>query len=202
VVQCVTQLGVGFMFAPLHHGAMKHAIGPRREMGVRTIFNVLGPLTNPAGAPNQVLGVFSDALLVPLAEVLKRLGSRHVLVVHAADGMDEISIGTETHVAELKDGHISEYTITPEQFGMARADVAVLAVDSAQQSLAMIREVLDNRPGPATDIVVLNAGAAVYAAGLAPGLEAGVERARAVIADGKARGKLDALVELTNSFRA
>ncbi len=200
VAQCVEQLGVGFMFAPLHHSAMKHAIGPRREMGVRTIFNVLGPLTNPAGAPNQVLGVFSEQWLEPLAQVLKRLGSEHVLVVHSVDGMDEISIGAQTRVAELKDGEVTTYTITPEQFGMRRTDIRAIAVDGAAQSLATIRKVFDNGPGPARDIVALNAGAAIYVAGLADTLEAGVSKAQAVIASGAAARKMAALVELSQTF--
>ncbi len=200
VARCVDETGVGFMFAPKHHSAMKHAIGPRREMGVRTIFNVLGPLTNPAGAPYQVLGVFSERLLVPLAEVLKKLGSKHVLVVHAEDGMDEISIGAPTHVAELKDGKVSSYSITPEQFGLQRTDVAALKVTTAGESLAIIKNLLNNQPGPARDIVQLNAGAAIYAADLVPTLEDGVKRAAEVIADGSAAAKLDQLVKLSQSF--
>ncbi|MGD8743753.1 MAG: anthranilate phosphoribosyltransferase [Granulosicoccaceae bacterium] len=200
VEQCIEQIGVGFMFAPLHHSAMKHAIGPRREMGVRTIFNVLGPLTNPAGAPNQLLGVFSDELVEPLAEVLKALGSNHVLVVHSEDGMDEISIAAPTKVAELRNGAITTYTITPEQFGIERGDINALTVDSAQQSLAIVKRVLDNESGPARDIVVLNAGAAIYAADLVDSLEAGINKAQEVIASGAARDKLDALVSISNSF--
>jgi anthranilate phosphoribosyltransferase len=200
VARCIEQAGVGFMFAPKHHGAMKHAIGPRREMGVRTIFNILGPLTNPAGAPNQVLGVFSMALLEPLAQVLQRLGSRHVLVVHAEDGMDEVSIGAVTHIAELKDGTVRTYSIWPEQFGLQRADIKTLAVASPQESLNMMRAVLDNTPGPALDIVLLNAGAAITVAGLASSLDEGVKKARAVIETGAARAKLNALVSLSKSF--
>ncbi len=200
VAQCVKEVGLGFMFAPAHHGAMKHAIGPRREMGVRTIFNVLGPLTNPAGAPNQVLGVFSDELLEPLANVLQSLGSRHVLVVHSRDGLDEISIGDHTEVAELKDGTIRRYAISPEQFGMQRAAITELAVDGAEQSLAVIRSVLEDKPGSARDIVCLNAGAAIYAAGLADSLAEGITKANAAIASGEARSKLDQLVILTQSF--
>ena len=200
VAQCIREVGLGFMFAPLHHGAMRHAIGPRREMGVRTIFNVLGPLTNPAGAPNQVLGVFSDELLEPLANVLQSLGSRHVLVVHSRDGLDEISIGDHTEVAELKDGTVRRYAISPEQFGMQRTPITELAVEGAEQSLAVIRSVLEDTPGPARDIVCLNAGAAVYAAGLADSLAEGVKKADAAIASGEARNKLDQLVILTQSF--
>lgn len=201
VAQCIEQVGVGFMFAPRHHGAMKHAIGPRREMGVRTIFNVLGPLTNPAAAPNQVLGVFSDDWVEALAYVLQRLGSEHVLVVHAEDGLDEISIGAATHIAELKDGEVRDYFITPEEFGFSRASLDTLRVDSAEQSLERVRSVLANEPGPARDIVVMNAGAAIYAAGLAPDLGAGMKVAGDVIADGSAQAKMQALVDLSQSFR-
>lgn len=200
VAQCVQQVGVGFMFAPRHHGAMKHAIGPRKEMGVRTIFNILGPLTNPAGAPHQVLGVFAGQWLEPLAQVLHKLGSRHVLVVHADDGLDEISIGAGTQVAELKHGQISRYAIQPEQFGMTRADIRTLAVSTAQESLAIIRAVLDGQPGAARDIVQLNAGAAIYVAGLAPTLAEGMVRARQAIDSGAARHKLDALVALSRQL--
>jgi anthranilate phosphoribosyltransferase len=168
-------------------------------MRVRTVFNLLGPLTNPAGAPNQVLGVFSPHWVEPLAQVLKRLGSEHVLVVHADDGLDEISIAAPTRVAELKDGEVSVYTITPEDFGLQRADLRAIAVTDAAQSLEMIRAVLGNQPGPARDIVMLNGGAAIYAAGLAPTLTEGVARAGAVIENGKARQTLEALVEVSNS---
>lgn len=201
VAQCIEQVGVGFMFAPRHHGAMKHAIGPRREMGVRTIFNVLGPLTNPAAAPNQVLGVFSDDWVEALAYVLQRLGSEHVLVVHAEDGLDEISIGAATHIAELKDGEVRDYFVTPEEFGFSRASLDTLRVDSAEQSLERVRSVLANEPGPARDIVVMNAGAAIYAAGLAPDLGAGMKVAGDVMADGSAQAKMQALVDLSQSFR-
>lgn len=201
VAQCINEIGVGFMFAPRHHSAMKHAIGPRKEMGVRTIFNVLGPLTNPAGAPNQLLGVFSSELVEPLAQVLNKLGSNHVLVVNAEDGMDEISVGAPTHVAELKEGQVSTYTITPEQFGVERADIKQLVVNSAEESLAIINGVLENQPGPARDIVMLNAGAAIYAAGLADTLDAGIRKADTEIATGKAKEKLDALVKLSSSFK-
>ncbi|GAB4292894.1 MAG: anthranilate phosphoribosyltransferase [Thiohalomonadaceae bacterium] len=199
---CVRQAGVGFMFAPRHHSAMKHAIGPRREMGVRTIFNVLGPLTNPAGAPHQVLGVYSGEWLEPLAQVLGRLGSKHVLIVHAEDGMDEISISAPTQVAEWQHGTLKRYAITPEQFGMVRADVKRLAVELPEQSLGIMRDVLDDKEGPARDIVVLNAGAAIYAADLAATLEEGVQKAREVIASGAARERLNRLVQVSNRFKA
>lgn len=197
VKTCIDELGVGFLFAPMYHSAMKHAIGPRKEMAVRTVFNLLGPLTNPAGAPNQVLGVFSKEWLQPLAHVLKNLGSKHVLVVSAEDGLDEISIGAVTNICELHNGKINSYQITPEQFGMKRTDVAGLAVDSAQQSLSVIKQVFDNTAGPALDIVVLNAGAAIYAAGITDDLEQGVSKARESIANGGAKAKLSALVELS-----
>lgn len=199
VATCVNDIGVGFMFAPMHHSAMKHAIGPRREMAVRTIFNVLGPLTNPAGAPNQVLGVFSKDWVEPLARVLKQLGSEHVLVVHADDGLDEISIGAATHIAELKDGEVTSYMIQPEDFGMKRAKLSALRADDAEHSLHIIKSVLANEAGPARDIVCLNAGAAIYAAGLVESLAAGVDRAKEVIASGEAATKLDQLIQATNA---
>jgi anthranilate phosphoribosyltransferase len=199
VAQCIDQVGVGFMFAPRHHGAMRHAIGPRREMGVRTVFNLLGPLTNPAGAPNQVLGVFSRDWVEPLARVLGRLGSEHVLVVHADDGLDEISIGTSTQVAELMDGAIRTYSVVPEQFGFVRGDVAELAVDSVSESLAMMRSSLDDVPGPARDVALLNGAAAIYGAGVATSLAEGVERARVAVSSGAARARLEALVEFSRS---
>ena len=201
VAECVNEIGVGFMFAPLHHSAMKHAIGPRREMAVRTIFNVLGPLTNPAGAPNQVLGVFSKDLVELLAHVLQRLGSEHVLVVHADDGMDEISIASETTVAELKDGEITTYTIRPEDYGMQRAGLEQIRANDSAHSLEIIKSVFANQDGPAKDIVCLNAGAAIYAAGLASSLSAGIKKAQAVIADGLVAEKLDQLVTKTNSYK-
>jgi anthranilate phosphoribosyltransferase len=200
VAHCVREVGVGFMFAPAHHGAMKHAIGPRRELGVRTIFNILGPLTNPAGVPNMLLGVFSRELLEPLAEVLQRLGARHVLAVHSRDGLDEISINDRTDVAELKDGRINSYSIAPEDFGLARASLDAIRVGGPQQSLALLRGVLDNRPGAARDIVMLNAGAAIYAAGIADTLAAGIVRAGEMIAGGQARERLDALIRVSQGF--
>jgi len=196
---CIEEIGVGFMFAQKHHSAMRHAIGPRKEMAVRTIFNVLGPLTNPAGAPNQVIGVFGGDLVEPLAHVLKQLGSRHVMVVHAEDGMDEISISTKTSVAELKDGEISSYSISPGDFGIEVADSSALRVDGVEQSLAMIQSVLANNAGPALDIVVMNAGAAIYVSGVASSLEEGMQKARTAIAEGKASTVLTNLVAKTNS---
>jgi anthranilate phosphoribosyltransferase len=198
VAQCVNEIGVGFMFAPKHHAAMKHAIAPRREMGTRTVFNLLGPLTNPAGAPNQVIGVFAAQWVEPLANVLQRLGSQHVLVVHAEDGMDEISIGSPTHVAELHNGAVKSYTVTPEQFGMKRGDIKTLAVGTAAESLAVVEAVLANkRDGAARDIVALNAGAALYAAGIAADLAQAVSKAQSVIASGAAFDKLRSLAALS-----
>jgi anthranilate phosphoribosyltransferase len=200
VARCIEEVGLGFMFAPRHHSAMRHAIGPRREMGVRTLFNLLGPLTNPAGAPNQLLGVFSREWVEPLAQVLAKLGSHHVLVVHSEDGLDEISLGAPTHVAELKDAQVTTYTVTPEEFGLQRSPVDTLTVDSVGRSARVLRAVLDNEPGPAREVVTLNAGAAIYAADLAASLTEGVAMARVAIASGAARAKLDELVRLTNSF--
>ncbi len=200
VAQCVEEIGIGFMFAPMHHSAMKHAIGPRKELGVRTVFNVLGPLTNPAGAKRQVMGVFSHDWLETLANVLKNLGSEQVMIVHSEDGMDEISISAPTNIAELKDGEISTYKIEPEQFSMQRADISTLAVENVEDSLKMIHAVLDNQAGPSQDIVLLNAGAAIYTAGIEDTLSAGIKSARRVIENGSARSKLDELVKLTQSF--
>lgn len=199
VAACIDRVGVGFLFAPQHHSAMKHAIGPRREMRVRTLFNLLGPLTNPAAAPNQVLGVFSALWVEPLARVLKQLGSEHVLVVHAEDGLDEISIAGPTRIAELKDGEITVYSVSPADFGMQCADLAVLAVNDASDSLAMIRGVFAGEAGPARDIVALNAGAAIYAAGLADTLADGVRMAGETINSGKAQRTFEALVEVSNA---
>ncbi len=198
VAKCINEVGIGFMFAPQHHGAMKHAIGPRREMGVRTIFNVLGPLTNPAGAPSQVIGVFDDAWRRPLAAVLERLGSRHAMVVHADDGMDEISICAPTRVSELKDGRIEDYTIEPEDFGLRRyPDAGVIKAETVADSLALMNSVLAGESGAARDIVLLNAGAAIYVAGRSPSLGEGVDQAVAVIDCGAARERLKALVEFS-----
>jgi anthranilate phosphoribosyltransferase len=200
VADCIERIGVGFLFAPQHHGAMKHAVGPRRELGIRTLFNLLGPLSNPAGAPNQLLGVFAEACVEPLAHVLYKLGSEHVLVVHAEDGLDEISIGAPTRIAELRHGRVDVYTITPEQFGFERASLGTLKADDPGASLEIVRSVLDDQPGPARDIVTLNAGAAIYAANLEESLEQGIRRAAAVIEDGSARDKFGALIELSHSY--
>ena len=200
VAECVRKVGVGFMFAPGHHSAMKHAIGPRREMGVRTIFNILGPLTNPAGVPNQLLGVFSEELIEPLAQVLQKLGSRHVMVVHSRDGLDEISIADKTEVAELKDGRIRRFSIQPEDFDIRRSAIDDIKAIDAADSLNIIRSVLDNQPGPARDIVQLNAGAAIYTAGMADSLADGIRQADKAIVSGEARNRLDKLAVLSQSF--
>ncbi len=200
VATCIDKLNIGFMFAPMHHSAMKHAIGPRKELGVRTLFNLLGPLTNPAAAPNQVLGVFDQQWLQPMVTVLQKLGSRHVLAVHAEDGLDEISIAARTHVTELKDAHISSYTIDPGDFGLESADIKSLAVTGVEESLEVLNTVLNNEAGPARDIVCLNAGAALYASGVSEDLQAGVQLAKNTIASGAARTRLDELVALTQSL--
>ena len=194
VAQCVNEIGIGFLFAPKHHGAMKHTIKVRKDMGVRTLFNLLGPLSNPAAAPNQLIGVFAKEWVEPLAQVLKKLGSQHVLVVNAEDGLDEISIASATSIAELKDGIVSSYTITPEQFGFKRAPLNELAVNNAVDSLSIVKSVLDNQAGAARDIVQLNAGAAIYAANISDTLAAGIAKAAQVIASGAARAKFDALI--------
>ncbi|MCG8379231.1 MAG: anthranilate phosphoribosyltransferase [Proteobacteria bacterium] len=201
VSSCIKEVGIGFMFAPMHHSAMKHAIGPRRELGIRTIFNVLGPLTNPAGAPNQVIGVFSKDWLLPLAETLKQLGSQHVLVVHSDDGLDEISIAAKTYVAELNNEQIEQYEIQPEDFNFIKQDLSELAVNDVAESLAMMQSVLDNNESAARDIVCLNAGAAIYAAGIVESIEAGISNAKDTIASGAAKQKLEQLVEHSQSFK-
>jgi anthranilate phosphoribosyltransferase len=193
VAEAVKSIGVGFMFAPNHHSAMKHAAPVRRELGVRTLFNLLGPMTNPAGAPNQVMGVFSRELTRMLAEVLRELGSRHVLVVHASDGMDELSLAGESYVAELKDGEIREYTVTPEQFGLSRCASDVFSVAGVEESMARLHKALAGPACSERDIVALNAGAALYVSGVAASLSEGVEKATAAISSGAAMEKLDAL---------
>ncbi|MFV2057189.1 MAG: anthranilate phosphoribosyltransferase [Thiohalomonadales bacterium] len=200
VAQCIDKIGVGFMFAPLHHAAMKHAIGPRKEMAVRTIFNILGPLTNPAGAPNHVLGVFSPDLLEPMVRVLENLGAKHVMVVHANDGLDEITVNGETAVSELNDGRIRSYKISPQQFGIDANTLEDIKVEDSQQSLALINAVFDNSDGTAKDIVILNAGATCYVAGLTKDLHTGIQLADEVIASGKAKQKFADLISLTQSF--
>ncbi|MFT4246677.1 MAG: anthranilate phosphoribosyltransferase [Pseudomonas sp.] len=200
VAQAIAATGIGFMYAPLHHPAMKAVAPVRREMGVRTIFNILGPLTNPAGAPNILMGVFHPDLVGIQARVLQRLGAEHALVVWGRDGMDELSLGAGTLVGELRDGQVREYEVHPEDYGIAMSASRNLKVADAAQSRAMLLGVLDNAPGPALDIVALNAGAALYVAGVAGSIAEGIERARAAIADGSARARLDAYVAFTRAL--
>tara|TARA_B100000929_G_scaffold130433_1_gene103274 strand:- start:1209 stop:2234 length:1026 start_codon:yes stop_codon:yes gene_type:complete len=202
VASCIEDVGIGFMFAPMHHSAMKHAIGPRRELGVRTLFNILGPLTNPAAAPNQVIGVFSRKWLNPLAETLKQLGSNHVLVVHSEDGMDEISISTKTFITELKNGEIKNYEISPDNFGIKKHNIAELSVYNINESLAMMKSVLDNNDNAAKAIVSINAGAAIYAAGISDSIKDGIDKALDVIESGAAKKKLEMLIQHSQSFNA
>ena len=197
--QCVEEIGVGFMFAPAHHSAMKHAIGPRKELAVRTIFNVLGPLTNPAKAPNQVMGVYDKSLIEPIANVLKELGSRHVMVVHSADGLDELSIADKTYVAELKEGVVTTYTIHPEELGFVLGDLNDIKADDAKDSLNIINNAFSGKEGAARDIISLNAGAAIYVCGLTDSLISGIERSRLVLSDGSAQQKLDDYIKISNS---
>jgi anthranilate phosphoribosyltransferase len=186
------------MFAPNYHSAMKYAAPVRRELGVRTLFNILGPLTNPAGAENQVIGVFHADLVGIVARVLQQLGSHHVMVVHGEDGLDEITIAGKTRIGELKHGEVSEYTIRPEDFGMKVSAIETIQVQDSDQSKALLQSVLDNQPGPALDIVLLNAGAAIYVSGVADTLKQGVIRARAAVESGAAKEKLRQLVEITH----
>jgi anthranilate phosphoribosyltransferase len=200
VGQCIREVGVGFMFAPNHHPAMKHAAPVRKELGMRTILNILGPLTNPAGAPNQVMGVFHEDLVGIQARVLKMLGSRHVLTVHGHEGLDEITITGPTHVAELKHEFITEYTIEPKQFGLDAAPLESIQVKDAADSRARVEAVLANEAGPSRDVVILNAAAALYVSGVAGSLWDGVALARDALASGAARAKLDQLVKFTRGF--
>lgn len=201
VAESIKQVGLGFMFAPNHHPAMKYAAPVRKELGMRTILNILGPLTNPAGAPNQVMGVFHPDLVGIQARVLKQLGSKHVMIVHGENGLDEISLSGPTFVAELKHGFVTEFKIEPKQFGLDLTATDALKAADKEASMAMLKAVLDNQPGPAKDIVALNAGAAVYVAGLANDLWGGVTKAREMIESGKARAKLDELVKFSNSIK-
>jgi len=198
VAKCVATIGIGFMFAPNHHSAMKHAAPVRRELGVRTMFNLLGPLTNPAGAKRQLMGVFDQVLTSKLAQVLQKLGSEHVLVVHGADGMDEISFSGDTHIAELKNGAVTEYTINPAQFGLGTHPLSAIQIQDAQASKAMMLDVLNGQNSTknqaARDIVLMNAGAAIYVAGVVESLSAGIHKAAEVIDSGAALAKLNALI--------
>ncbi|MAO12676.1 MULTISPECIES: anthranilate phosphoribosyltransferase [Marinobacter] len=204
VARCVEQIGVGFMFAPAHHGAMKHAIGPRRELGCRTIFNILGPMTNPAGVTRQLIGVFTKELCRPMAEVLQRLGAEHIMVVCSKDGLDEISLATVTHVAELKDGEISEYDLTPEELGIKSQSLVGLTVDSSDESLKLIKAAFgrshDETTEKARDMIALNAGAAIYVAGLARTAKEGVDMALDAMGSGLAAGKMSELADFSQCF--
>jgi anthranilate phosphoribosyltransferase len=201
VSSCLDETGIAFMFAPNHHPAMKHAAPVRKELGVRTLFNILGPLTNPAGAPNQLLGVFHPDLVGIQVRVLQRLGSEHVLVVHGMNGMDEISLSGETLVGELKDGEVKEYVVHPSDFGLPVYDSRVLRVAGTAESVQCIQRALGNEDGPVRDIVLLNAGAALYAAGVASTIVDGVRRAREAVASGAALARLSKFVAKTNSYR-
>jgi len=209
VAHCIDQVGVGFMFAQNHHGAMKHAIGPRKELGTRTLFNVLGPITNPAGVKNQLLGVYSRDLVRPIADVLNALGSDHVMVVHSADGLDEISIAGDTYVAELKDGVVTEYTVSPTQVGIDITAIDDLSVADAAESLQLIKSVLGKTNGQfsareqaAADIIAINAGAAIYVAGCASDWQQGVVMAQDIIASGTALEKMKELADFTELLKS
>ncbi len=205
IARCVNEIGVGFMFAQSHHSAMRHAAGPRKSLGLRTLFNMLGPLTSPAGVLHQVVGVFTPALCRPLAEVLQRLGSKHVLVVHSRDGLDEFSLAAPTRVAELKDGQIQEYEVLPEDVGIKSQSLIGLTVDSPEASLSLIRDALARRKTEAgqkaADMIVLNAGAALYAADLASSLQEGVNLAHDALYSGLAREKMDELASFTAVYK-
>jgi anthranilate phosphoribosyltransferase len=202
VAACLQDTGIAYMFAPNHHAAMKHAAPVRKELGVRTIFNILGPLTNPAGAPNQLLGVFHPDLVGILVRVLQRLGSEHVMVVYGMNGMDEVSLSGETMVGELKGGEVREYTVHPSDFGLPVYDSRVLKVANKDESVQCIQRALANEDGPVRDIVLLNAGAALYCAGVAASVAEGVKRAREAVASGKALSKLSQFVSATQKFKA
>ncbi len=202
IARCIEETGIGFMFAPNHHPAMKNVAPVRKELGVRTIFNILGPLTNPADAPNILMGVFHPDLVGIQVRALQRLGAEHAVVVYGRDGMDEVSLGAATMVGELKDGAITEYEIHPEDFGLTMASSRALKVETPAQSLALVRAVLDNEPGAARDIVMLNAGVALYAANVAKTMAEGVALAREALASGKARAKMNQFVEATKKLAA
>jgi anthranilate phosphoribosyltransferase len=200
ITRCIEETGIGFMFAPNHHPAMKNVAPVRKELGVRTIFNILGPLTNPASAPNILMGVFHPDLVGIQVRALQRLGAEHALVVYGRDGMDEVSLGAATMVGELTNGQIVEYEVHPEDFGMPMASNRALKVETPQESLALMRQVLDNQPGAARDIVVLNAGAALYAANVATGISEGIAKARVALESGAAKAKLEQLVRVSKTL--
>ncbi len=200
VGQCIDQCGIGFMFAPAHHSAMRFAIGPRKEIGIRTIFNLLGPLTNPANARYQLAGVFSQNWVRPMAEVYAELGSIHTLVVSSDDGLDEISIAADTKVAEFRNGSFTEYEINPEQFGVQRSSLDTITVSDSKQSLNLIQQALGGQTGPASDMIALNSGATIYAADLASSIQDGVDQARVILSSGAGLDKLTQLIRISNSF--
>ncbi len=202
IARCISEVGVGYMFAPNHHPATRYAAGPRKELAIRTIFNLLGPLTNPAYVKKQLIGVGQAELLETFAWVTQQLGGEHAMIVRSDDGMDEISNGSATEVVELKNGDMEKYRITPEQFGMEKTGQSELIVNGPKQSYDVMLSVLDNQPGPALDVVLLNAGAAIYVADLTTTIAEGIELARAVIAEGKARAKLEALIAFTQNLGA
>jgi anthranilate phosphoribosyltransferase len=201
IARCIEEVGIGFMFAPNHHPAMKNVAPVRKELGVRTIFNILGPLTNPADAPNILMGVFHSDLVGIQVRALQRLGAEHAVVVYGRDGLDEVSLGAATLVGELKDGQVTEYEIHPEDFGLAMASGRTLRVETPEESRQMLLGVLDDQPGPARDIVILNAGVALYVANVVGSMGAGVERARAALSSGAARKKLDQFVSATTALK-
>jgi anthranilate phosphoribosyltransferase len=202
IAKCIVQVGIGFMFAPNHHPAMKNVAAVRKELGVRTNFNILGPLTNPAGAPNILMGVFHPDLVGIQVRALQRLGADHAVVVYGRDGMDEVSLGAATMVGELKNGEITEYEIHPEDFGMAMASNRALKVETPEQSREMLMGVLNNQPGAARDIAILNAGVALYAANVASTMKEGIEKARAAVESGAAKAKLEQLIAASKSLGA
>ncbi len=201
VADCIERYNIGFLFAPAHHGATKYAVGPRKELAVRTMFNLLGPLTNPADTPFQVMGIFAKQWVRTAAEVLRELGAKHVMVVHSQDGMDEVSLAAATDVAELKNGEISEYSIEPEDFGVSKQSINDLVVDDSQQSLELIKQALTGQPGPAADILALNAGAAIYVAGKAVDMKSGVSKAQEVMQSGAAWQLLQQLARYTQTYQ-
>ena len=201
VADCINRFNIGFLFAPAHHGATKYAVGPRKELAVRTMFNLLGPLTNPADTPYQVMGIFAKQWVRTAAEVLQKLGSKHVMVVHSQDGMDEISLSAATDVAEFKEGQIKEFTLQPEDFGIQRQSVDSLVVENAEQSLGLIKQALNGEPGAAAGILALNAGAAIYVAGKADNMQQGVEQAQQIMKSGAAWQLMQDLAQYTRKFK-
>jgi anthranilate phosphoribosyltransferase len=200
VSKCIEKIGIGFMFAPNHHNAVKHVINPRRELNTRTIFNILGPLTNPAKVPNQIIGVYDKKLVNPIANVLKSLGTKNAMVVHSYDGLDEISIAADTFVAELRNGKISNYTINPNDFGLELGNLEDIKIKDSKQSLALIKQALNGEKGTAKDIIALNAGAAIYVANIESSLQSGINNAIKILDNGLAYQKLNDLIKFSNKF--